>query len=63
MGDNAKTLRENLRWLQAVFEAHRISGKPFRELRDFYSKRNLSKPENKRVKADGLTDEAKVQRQ
>ena len=61
-GGNAKT-RETLRWLQAVFEAHRILGKPVRELRDLYSKRNISKPKNKRVKADSLTDEIKVQRQ
>ena len=39
LGDNTKALRGNLQWLQAEFEAHRISGKPFRELRDLYSKK------------------------
>ena len=60
-GDNANTLGQKLRWLDAEFAAQRISGKPFRELRDLYSKRNISKPRNRRAKIDDLTDEAKEQ--
>lgn len=58
-GDSADTLREKRRWVQAEFQAGRISGKPCRELRDLYSKRNITKRQKKRAKVDDLTDDAK----
>lgn len=62
-GDSANTLREKRRWLQIEHQAGRIHGKPFRELRDRYSKHEISKAKNRRLRDDGLTDAAKVAKQ
>ena len=39
LGDNARALRGNLRWLQAELKV-RICGKPFRQLRDYPANKN-----------------------
>ena len=58
-GDSAATLRQKRRWLYNEHEAGRISGKAFRELSEFYSKRNISKPKHKLPTVRGLSDTAK----
>lgn len=62
-GDSANTLREKRRWLRTEYQARRILGKSFRELRDFFSKHKISKPKNRRSKVHGLTDAAKIVKQ
>ena len=55
-GDSPATLRQKRRWLHNEHTAGRISGKAFRELNDFYSKRNIGKPKNKLPKVRDLSD-------
>ena len=57
-GDSAATLRQKRRWLHNEHEAGRITGKVFRELSQFHSRRNISKPKNKLPKVRDLTDTA-----
>ena len=57
-GDSAATLRQKRRWLHNEHQAGRISGKAYRELMQFYSKRNISKPKHQLPKARGLSDTA-----
>ena len=58
-GDSAATLRQKRRWLHNEHEAGRITGKVFRELSLFHSRRNISKPKQKLPKVRDLTDTAK----
>ena len=62
-GDSAGTLRQKRRWLHNEHEAGRISGKAFRELSEFYSKGNISKPKHKLPKVRGLSDTAQTIKQ
>ena len=63
MSENTIALRGSLRWIQAEFKAHRISGKAYRELREYSSKGNISKPKDRRPKVDSLPEENNEQRQ
>ena len=62
-GDSAGILLQKRRWLHKEHEAGRISGKAFRELSEFYSKRNISKPKQKLPKVRGLSDTAQTIKQ
>ena len=57
-GDSPATLRQKRRWLHNEHQAGRISGKAFRELSDFYSKRNISKPKNRLPKGSEVSSPA-----
>ena len=57
-GDSAATLRQKRRWLHNEHEAGRITGRVFRELSEFHSRRNISKPKHKLPKVRDLTDAA-----
>ena len=58
-GDSPNVLRAKRRWLHEESKPLRDLGKPFRELRDLYSKRNITKPKAMRPKFDDLSDAAK----
>ena len=58
-GDSAGILRQKRRWLNNEYQAGRISGKACRELRDFYSKKNIFKPKSRLPKVRSLTSDAK----
>ena len=62
-GDSAATLRQKRRWLHNEHVAGRISGKAFRELSEFYSKRNISKPKHKLPTVRDLSDATKLIKQ
>ena len=55
-GDSPATLRQKRRWLYNEHVAGRISGKALRELNDFYSKGNISKPKHKLPKVRNLSE-------
>ena len=58
-GDSPNVLRAKRRWLHEESKPLRDLGKPFRELRNLYSKRNITKPKAMRPKFDDLSDAAK----
>ena len=58
-GDSAGTLRQKRHWLHNEHHAGRISGKAFRELSDFYNKKNIGKPKSRLPKVRSLTSDAK----